>query len=80
MDEHNSAFGDLDEFKTNMDGMLRGLRETKPMPGQDRVLYAGLPEAEVLEDRTKNGVPLHPEVIDWFKGICAEYEIFYDLT
>ena len=75
-----SAFGDLDEFKTNMDGMLKGLRETKPMPGQDRVLYAGLPEAEVLEDRTKNGVPLHPEVIDWFKGICAEYEIFYDLT
>jgi LDH2 family malate/lactate/ureidoglycolate dehydrogenase len=75
-----SAFGDLDEFKTNMDGMLKGLRETKPMPGQDRVLYAGLPEAEVLEERTKNGVPLHPEVIDWFKGICAEYEIFYDLT
>jgi LDH2 family malate/lactate/ureidoglycolate dehydrogenase len=73
------AFGDVDQFKKNMDGMLKGLRETKPMPGHDRVYYAGLPEYETAKKRGKEGVPLHPEVIDWFKNICAEFEIPFDL-
>jgi LDH2 family malate/lactate/ureidoglycolate dehydrogenase len=74
------AFGDADEFKANMDGMLKGLAATKPMPGQERVYYAGLPEHEVRIDRRENGVPLHPEVVDWFRGICAEFEITFDLA
>ena len=75
-----SAFGDVEEFKDNMDGMLKGLRETKAMPGKDRVLYPGLPEEETLIERTEKGIPLHPEVIDWFKGICAELQIQYKLN
>ena len=63
-----------------MDGMLKGLRETKTMPGKDRVLYPGLPEEETLKERTEKGVPLHPEVIDWFKDICAELQIQYKLN
>jgi LDH2 family malate/lactate/ureidoglycolate dehydrogenase len=74
------AFGDVDEFKANMDGMLKGLAATKPMPGHDRVFYAGLPEHEVRIDRGENGVPLHPEVVDWFRDICAEFEIVFDLA
>lgn len=74
------AFGDVDEFKDNMDGMLKGLADTKPAPGQERVYYAGLPEHEVRIERRANGVPLHPEVIDWFQGICAEFEITFDLA
>ncbi len=69
------AFGDIDTFKNNMDGMMRNLRSTKPMPGQDRVVYPGLPEHEVRIERNKNGIPLHPEVIEWFKAICSELEI-----
>jgi LDH2 family malate/lactate/ureidoglycolate dehydrogenase len=63
-----------------MDGMLKGLAATKPMAGHQRVYYAGLPEHEVRIERTKNGVPLHPEVIDWFRDICAEFEIKFDLV
>jgi LDH2 family malate/lactate/ureidoglycolate dehydrogenase len=63
-----------------MDGMLKGLRETKPMPGEERVFYAGLPEAETEKERTAKGVPLHPEVIDWFRGICAEFDIPFELA
>ena len=74
------AFGDVSEFKENMDGMLKGLAATKPMAGHDRVYYAGLPEHEVRIERRKNGVPLHPEVIDWFRDICAEFEIKFDLV
>ena len=60
--------------------MLRGLSETKPMPGISRVLYAGQPEEETLMERTENGIPLHPEVIDWFKDICGELQIKYNLS
>ena len=75
-----AAFGDLAQFKANMDGMLKGLRETKPMPGHDRVYYAGLPEHETAIKRGQEGVPLHPEVIEWFKGVCAEFEIPFVLA
>jgi L-2-hydroxycarboxylate dehydrogenase (NAD+) len=74
------AFGDVDEFKENMDGMLKGLAATKPMPGEERVYYAGLPEHEVRIERRENGVPLHPEVVEWFRDICAEFEITFDLA
>ena len=74
------AFGDVDEFKENMDGMLKAYAATKPMPGEERVYYAGLPEHEVRIERRENGVPLHPEVVDWFRGICAEFEIEFDLV
>ncbi len=74
------AFGDVAEFKSNMDSMLKGLRETKPMPGHDQVWYAGLPEHYEGIKRAEHGVPLHPEVVDWFRSICAEFEIPFDLA
>lgn len=68
------------EFKADMDGMLKGLRATKPMPEEDRVLYAGLPEHETEVERSREGIPLHPEVIEWFQGICAELSIEFTLA
>ena len=73
------AFGEVSTFKNSMDGMLRSLRETKPIPGQKKVYYAGLPEWETEIERTQNGIPLHPEVVDWFRNITAELEIPFDL-
>ena len=66
------AFTDVGGFKNNMDQMLRTLRETRPAPGHDRVLYPGLPEHEEEQDRRANGVPLHTEVVEWFKGLENE--------
>ena len=73
------AFVSVEEFKNDMDGMLQGLRETKPAPGHDRVVYAGMIEAEQEKERIAKGIPLHPEVLDWFKQICAEFSIEYTL-
>jgi LDH2 family malate/lactate/ureidoglycolate dehydrogenase len=64
------AFTDLAQFKDTMDQMLKTLRTATPIPGQERVLYPGLSEAEELEHRRANGVPLHKEVIQWF-GQCT---------
>lgn len=67
-----SAFTEVDEFKENMDKMLKMLRDTPPAPGQDRVMYPGLSEAEERKDRTANGIPLHKEVMEWFDSMTGE--------
>ncbi len=70
-----AAFTDVDQFKDNMDKMLRTLRDTKPAAGHDRVLYPGLSEYEEEQDRRANGIPLHKEVIEWFEDITSELSI-----
>jgi L-2-hydroxycarboxylate dehydrogenase (NAD+) len=66
------AFTDVEQFKTTMDEMLRTLRTATPAPGQERVLYPGLSEAEELEARRANGIPLHREVLQWFAECTGE--------
>jgi LDH2 family malate/lactate/ureidoglycolate dehydrogenase len=58
---------------------LRGLRTCPPAPGAERVLYAGLAESETLADRRVNGIPYHPDVIDWFRTTCRERGVSTDL-
>ena len=70
-----ASFCDLDEFKQNMDDMLRTLKETPPAPGHERVIYPGLSEYEEEQERRESGIPLHKEVIEWFADICAELQI-----
>ena len=74
------AFTDLEGFKDDMDTYMKEIRETPPIPGADRVLYAGLPEHEEEIERNENGIPYHPEVIDWFRGITGELNIDWRLT
>jgi len=73
------AFTDVDTFKELMDSFLRDLKTTRPAPGHERVLYAGLAEWEVEQDRRANGIPLHKEVVQWFQDICNEMAIPYIL-
>lgn len=74
------AFMDTAEFKRTMDEWIQMLESTRPAKGHDRVVYAGRMEAESTEDRQANGIPLHPEVIQWFQDICGELSIPYSLT
>jgi L-2-hydroxycarboxylate dehydrogenase (NAD+) len=64
------AFTDVEKFKDTMDQMLKTLRTAQPAPGQERVLYPGLSEAEETVHRRAEGIPLHKEVIQWF-GQCT---------
>jgi L-2-hydroxycarboxylate dehydrogenase (NAD+) len=69
------AFTDLEEYKDRMDAMLRKLKETKPAPGQERVLYPGVIEFEEEQYRREHGIPFHPEVIGWFDTITDQLAI-----
>ena len=63
------------EFKETMDDFLQTLKSTRPAPGHERVLVPGQLEAEATAERTADGIPLHKEVVEWFRGTCAELSI-----
>ena len=74
------AFTNVQKFKEMMDEYLQALEDLPPVQGQERVLYAGLMEYETEAERKNIGIPLHPEVINWFKNICSELELDFDIT
>ena len=74
------AFTNIQQFKEMMDEYLQALEDLPPVEGQERVLYAGLMEYETEEERRNIGIPLHPEVINWFKNICSELDVDFDMT
>ena len=74
------AFTELNKFKEMMDEYLQILEDLPPVEGQKRVLYAGLMEEETTIERMEKGIPLHPEVVNWFKDICSELSISFDIN
>jgi LDH2 family malate/lactate/ureidoglycolate dehydrogenase len=55
--------------------MLKTLRTATPVAGQDRVLYPGLSEAEEIQRRRAEGIPLHKEVLQWFAECTTDLGI-----
>ena len=72
-------FTDLATFKEDMDTYLRSILDCKPAPGEERVVYPGYLEHEDEVDRRANGIPYHPEVIEWFKKTTDELGIEHHL-
>lgn len=65
-------FRDPGDFKADMDRMLRELRACPPAEGRDRVLYAGLPEAERARESELRGVPLSLKTWSMLRDLSAE--------
>ncbi len=66
------AFTDIHAFKERMDEFLLDLKATPPAPGHERVLVAGQLEWEAAQERLIKGIPLHPEIIEWFDSVCGQ--------
>ena len=73
------AFSDVATFKADMDAYLRRLRECAPAPGEARVVYPGIEEAEAEADRLEHGIPYHPDVVEWFKTTCDSLQAKHQL-
>ena len=69
------AFTDPEKFKQDMDDLLTYIAEVPPAKGSDRVVYAGVLEDEEFRKRSKQGIPYHTEVIEWFESYCGEVGI-----
>ena len=72
------AFGDLNEFMSDVDQYLSKIKNSKPAPGFDEVMYAGLPENNEEKERSSNGIPYHPEVVEWFRSITSELNVDFN--
>src|SRR6266576_675134 len=73
------AFRPLAEFKQDMDRLIRELKSTPPIEGQNRVYVAGEIEFETAEERTERGIPLLPSVLKGLRDVSEQLGVPYDL-
>ena len=73
------AFRPVEEFKRDMDRLIRELKSTPPIAGQDRVYVAGEIEFETAEERTERGIPLLPSVLKGLREVGEQLGVPYDL-
>lgn len=66
------GFEDVEVFKKRIDHWIEVFRNTKPVPGQEKVLIPGDPEREAEILRTKKGIPVIQAVVDDLKQISRE--------
>lgn len=73
-------FIDLEDFKKTTGNILRNLRNSKKMPGQNRIYTAGEKEYEAFIKRSKTGVPINDNLWDEMKNVAKQYKLidFYE--
>jgi L-2-hydroxycarboxylate dehydrogenase (NAD+) len=70
-----SAFTDPESFKKTTGDILRELRASRKMPGQDRIYTAGEKEYETWLARKDKGVPFNNQLLEEFRGLCTTYKL-----
>jgi L-2-hydroxycarboxylate dehydrogenase (NAD+) len=73
------SFRPVIEFKMDMDRLIRELKSTPPIAGQERVLVAGEIEFETARERTAQGIPLHASVLKGIRAVSEQLSVPYDL-
>jgi uncharacterized oxidoreductase len=58
------AFAPVDEFKAQMDEMIRGIKAAPLAPGAKEILVPGEPEFRTREERLRNGVYVEDRTIE----------------
>ena len=66
------AFIDTDEFKRQIDDLVRTLRKTRPVPGTAGPLIPGDPEREAESIRRREGIPLVGPVVEELRDISKQ--------
>lgn len=70
-----SAFTELNEFKKTTGNILRELRASKKMPGQNKIFTAGEKEYIAWLDRKDKGVPVNEELQKEIKVMIQELNL-----
>jgi LDH2 family malate/lactate/ureidoglycolate dehydrogenase len=72
------AFRDLDEFKAQVDDLVRTLRATRPAPGTDGPLIPGDPERAAEKERAVTGIPLVEAVVNDLREVAREAGVAFE--
>lgn len=70
-----SAFTEPEDFKKTTGDILRQIRASRKMPGQERIFTAGEKEYLTWMERKDKGVPFNRELLKEFRGLCNEYDL-----
>jgi LDH2 family malate/lactate/ureidoglycolate dehydrogenase len=73
------AFRPVEDFKRDMDRLIRELKSTPPVKGQERVYVAGEIEFETTRERSTNGIPLLESVLKGLRDVGEQLGVPYDL-
>jgi L-2-hydroxycarboxylate dehydrogenase (NAD+) len=66
------CFRPIDEFKTDMDRLIRQMKDSPKAVGKDRIYIHGEKEFELHDRYTKDGIPLLPNVVEGLRKDAAE--------
>ena len=69
------AFRPEDEFKRDMDDLIRRLKDAPKSDGAERIYIHGEKETEETERRVKNGIPLNRKVAEELRSIAKQLGI-----
>lgn len=72
-------FGDPDTIKRGLDDMMRKFNESPPAPGFDRVMIPGQPEAECMQNRMRDGIPLMDSTVSDLSSLSEQFGVLLDL-
>ncbi|HEX2830265.1 MAG TPA: Ldh family oxidoreductase [Burkholderiales bacterium] len=68
-------FGDVQEFKRNVDALVRDLRASKRLPGVERIWLPGEQSHAKREDNLKNGVPMPDALLSSLSQLATDLKI-----
>lgn len=70
------AFMDVDQFKRNVDGVIRSMHASPTLPGVDAVRVPGERSHRIRLEREKSGIPIHPglaqQLDELARGLATE--------
>ncbi len=72
-------FRDLEEFKHDMDEMIRRLKKAPKAEGAERIYIHGEKEFACEEKYRRDGIPLYHKVYENLKAIGAELSVRFDI-
>jgi L-2-hydroxycarboxylate dehydrogenase (NAD+) len=70
-----AAFGDVGQFKANVDALIRDLRGSSRMPGVERIFVPGERSDETRAIRSAEGIPVAPQLMRGLDQLADELGI-----
>ncbi len=75
-----SKFVDIDEFKAEIDQLTRTVRETRKLPGVERIFLPGEIEWLKKDAWSKAGIPLHVQHVESLEKVAEEVGVTHKLA
>jgi LDH2 family malate/lactate/ureidoglycolate dehydrogenase len=66
------AFGDAAQFRSNVDALIRDIRNSKRLPGVERIWMPGEQSHLRHAERARDGIPLSPPLAASLEALAAE--------